>query len=394
MCNLLWLERGVKFEKMVKNNKQKKNGKRMLRRPAAFGAISSINTAPVSIGNSVRGTRPRISQTVDGARIVGRDFAYALSGTGSAVTNWELIGGMPISPSVLPSSILRNYCQMFQKFKVNSVAVHYITSSATSQTGDVLFYYERDRYAPMCDYSSSSFLPFILSDPNSLIGPQWMNHSVVVKPTADWKSTLYGNQDDINEDSTGTLFLFSKTSSVSSPGYMLIDYDISFRELSVNPRAGSLPVARGQSSFVCFTYSTGWSAGATAQFDSVTTGKTITNVTSQPPTGVASGDIYKAVFQITSSTLVNAAWTGTPTPTVSNLLRYADNLAITLDDGFTCYVLYDATSGNWVPYATLEGAVCGIKALEFATTEVLPTINICAELQLVRNVDTFTQSAY
>lgn len=380
--------------KMVKNRKQK-NGMRKLRQPATFGAVSSINTAPVSIGNSVRGARPRVSQTVDGARVVGRDFAFALSGTGSAVTNWELIGGMPITPSVLPSSILRNYCQMFQKFKVNSVAVHYITSSATSQTGDVLFYYERDRYAPMTDYSNSSFLPFILSDPHSLIGPQWMNHSVVVKPVADWKSTLYGNQSDLNEDATGTLFMFSKTSTVSSPGYILIDYDIAFRELSVNPRAGSLPVARGQSSFVCLAYAPGtWTAGNSAAFTDITTGKTIANTTSAAPSGLVTGDIFKVVLQITASTLVNAAWSGTPTPTTANLLRYSDDSAITLDDGFTCYMVYNTASGPFILYATLEGAITGTKPLEYATSEVTPSINICAEIQLVRNIDGFTQSSY
>lgn len=92
--------------------------------PARFGSVSSITTAPVSIGNSVRGTKPRVRQTSDGARIVGRDFAFALSGTGSAVTNWEVIGGMPLTPCVLPSSVLRNYCQMFQKFKVNRLIAH------------------------------------------------------------------------------------------------------------------------------------------------------------------------------------------------------------------------------------------------------------------------------
>jgi hypothetical protein len=88
---------------------------------------------------------------------------------------------MPITPCCLPSSILRNYCQMFNKFRVNKVIVHYITSSPTSQAGDVLFYYEKDRLAPMADYSSSSFLPYVLSDPHTVIGPQWTNHSAVIR---------------------------------------------------------------------------------------------------------------------------------------------------------------------------------------------------------------------
>ena len=97
-----------------------------------------------------------------------------------------------------------------------------------------MFYYERDPSSPMADYTSSNFLPFVLSDPNTVIGPQWTNHSMLVNPTADWKTTLFGNQVDLEEQTAGSLFLFSKTSSANSPGYILIDYDISFKELAVN----------------------------------------------------------------------------------------------------------------------------------------------------------------
>jgi len=358
-----------------------------------FGAVSAINTAPVSVGNSVRGSAPRVSQTTDGARVVGRDFAFALSATASTVTGWELIGGMPVTPCCLPSSILRNYCQMFNKFKVNRLTVHYITSSPTSQAGDVLFYFEKDRMAPMPDYSSSSFLPYMLSDPHTVIGPQWTNHSVTLKPAKDWKTTLFGNQTDLNEDSEGTLFFFSKTNAANSPGYLLIDYDISFKELSVNPRAGSLPVARAQSSFICFNNTSTISVGGQVQFNNVATGKTIANVVSTVPTGALPGDIYKVVLQVTASQLVNATWTGTPTITAANMLRYGDsNTSIIIDDGTTFFTRYDGT--NWFLYATLESAVTDTYRIQWQTASTTPTINLCAEVQLVRNIDSFTQSAY
>ena len=142
---------------------------------------------------------------------------------------------------------------MFNKFKVNSVTFHYITSSPTSQAGDVMFYFEKDCLSPMVDYSNSSFLPYVLSDMNTIIGPQWTNHSIRLKPSPDFKTTLFGNQTDINEQAEGVIHFFSKTNASNSPGYLLIDYDFTFKEMSVNPRAGSLPIARGQSTFVCFT---------------------------------------------------------------------------------------------------------------------------------------------
>nr|UHS71999.1 MAG: hypothetical protein 3 [Luteoviridae sp.] len=373
--------------------KQKKNRARRAPKRTTFGAVSSITTAPVSIGNSVRGSKPRIQQTVDGARVVGRDFAFGLSGTASTVTNWELIGGMPVTPCVLPSSVLRNYCQMFQFFKVNKVLVHYITSSATSQTGDVVFYYERDRNAPAPDYSNSNFLPYILSDEATIIGPQWMNHTALINPPPEWKSTLYGNQPDLNEDAAGTVFMFSKTSTTSSPGYILIDYDISFKSMAVNPRAGSLPIARGQSNFICLTNTTTTSSGATAAFTSASTGKNISNVTSSLPTGDALGDIYKLIVQATASQQVNATWTGTPAQTLATLLQYQDNTAIALDDGFTCF-MRQINANSFVFYSTPENAVTDTGRMEWQIASVSPTVNLCCEIQLVRSVDGLTQSAY
>jgi len=373
--------------------KPKQRQARALSAPASFGAVSQINTAPVSVGNSVRGSKPRITQSTNGARVVGRDFAFALSSSAAAITNFELIGGMPLTPCALPSSVLRNYCQMFQKFKVNKIVVHYITSSPTSQAGDILFYYERDSNSPMMDYSSSSFLPFVLSDPHTVIGPQWTNHSMLVNPTSEWKTTLYGNQSDLNEDKAGTLFMFSKTNAANSPGYVLIDYDISFRELSINPRAGTLPVARAQSSFICLTNTSTTTLGGSISFQT-TVGKNIANVTSAMPTGCIEGDIYKVVFQITASTAVNAAWSGTPAPTTTNLLRYAEDRTLTLDDGFTCYALV-LNSANVVNlYPTLEDAITTSRAIESGVASTSPTVNICAEIQLVRNVTDFTQSSY
>lgn len=357
--------------------------------PASFGPVSRINTAPVSVGNSVRGSKPSVSQFPGGARVVGRDFGVALSGTVAAVTGFEIIGAMPITPCCLPASILRNFCQMYMKFKINKVVAHYITSSPTSQAGDVLFYYERDANSPMIDYSNSSFLPFVLSDVNTVIGPQWTNHSALINASPDWKSTLYGNQQDLNEDKAGTLFFFSKTNAANSPGYLLIDYDISFKEQTVNPRAGTLPVARAQSSFICWNDpAVARNAGDAFNPTGFTTGKKIDGSTSALPSGGAAGDIYKAVLQITASVPANSAWVNC---TTANLMRYSDNTLITLDDGFTCYAHYDGTSMTLYP--TLENAISKTLPLEVGVTATI-TYFICAELMLVRNVDSLTQASY
>jgi hypothetical protein len=387
---------------MVKNVKKIRRAQRA---PAQFGPVTSINTAPVAIGNSVRGSRPRVTNTSGGARVVGRDFAFALNSTASTITGWELIGGMPVTPSVLPSSVLRNYCQMYANFKVNRLIVHYITSSPTSQAGDILFYYERDRKAPMCDYSNSSFLPYVLSDPLTVIGPQWTNHSLVVNPVKDWKSTLYGMNADLNEDAAGSVFIFSKTNATNSPGYVLIDYDISFKEMSVNPRAGTLPVSRGQWNNFSFGATAVAVTSGTTQVGSTGSltlqGKNLANVTSSLPTGTTNGDVFKCVACATASIALNT-WTNTSLSTLFTNNVDIDT-SITIDDGYTFYAKYvDTTAGGstsgFFLYSTLEEAIIGGKASSvssfyYAVTATV-TWTLIVNASLVANTATLTQSSY
>lgn len=364
---------------MVKARKQ--------RRPqASFGAVSRINTAPVAVGNSIRGSKPRVTQTRNGARVVGRDFAFSLAGTAAAVTNWELIGGMPITPCALPSSILRNFCQMFANFRVNSLKVHYITSSPTSQAGDVLFYHEPKRFAPFPDYSNSNFLPFVLSDANTVIGPQWTNHTASVETTKEWKSTIYGQSPDMDEETAGTISLFSKTNAVNSPGYILIDYDISFKNMAVNPKAGSLPISRAQVTNTCMYFS---NPGGGSNIATVISGNSVSGTAASAPSGAARGDIYKLVIQATASQSVNT-WSGAGT--LSNLFQYADGTNITLDDGLTFYVVnYDGTNYRW--YATYDNARVRGEEMNFQTT-LTASVYLCCAISLVSNVDSFQQSSY
>jgi hypothetical protein len=360
-----------------------------------FGPVSAITTAPVAIGNSLRGSKPVVSVTADGCRIQGRDFAFQAGATAAAVTDWTLIGGLPLTPSVMPATALKAYAQMYGYFRFNAVAVHYITSSATSQTGDIMFYYERDRAGPAIDSTSSSFLPFVLSDANTVLGPQWMNHTAMVRPDPEFKSTNYGVAEDLNEEANGTVFLYSKTSSVSSPGYVIIDYDITFKQLQANPRAGLLPVTRGQWSPVCFRQ-----IAALVANNPVTMSLAGNQVSGAPavfPVGVLAGDIYKVIFDFTNSQLVNAAWAGV---TPANLFAIPYNGAAVSqpgDDGFTAYALFNGSIFNFFLKLTEAEVYAGGNAagtLTWNTAAAAPNLNLCAEISLVSNVNARMQNSY
>jgi len=379
---------------------QKQRGARKrapLTRPQ-FGPVSTVNTAPVAIGNSIRGTKAQVINTPGGAKVIGRDFAFSVFSTAASITNWELAGGMPLTPCVLPSSVLRNYCQMFSYFKVNKMMVHYITSSPTSQAGDIMFYYERNRKSPFPDYSNSSFLPFILSDSNTVIGPQWTNHTLVIDPVQEWKTTAFGTNSDFNEDALGSVFLFSKTNSANSPGYVLIDYDISFKEMAVNPRAGVLPVSRGQCNPTCLSIIGSVVVAGTTTLTFAQSGNQVSGLASGMPTGALTGDIYKFVVSAAASTGLNT-WSNC---TLANLLvvNYSKDVAVTIDDGFTCYIrVFDTTAGGGdVPqyniYPNIEGALTNSAPYLAGVTATI-TAYLTGTVQLVTSVaNSFTQASY
>lgn len=387
---------------MVKNMKRvvKKAPKKKTKQPVRRAPVSVMTTAPVSIGNSIRGQKPKVVNTPNGARVVGRDFCFEAKATVAAVNGWTLIGGMPITPSVLATAGLRGYTQMFSCFKVNRLAVHYITSSPTSQSGDVLFYYERERTTPMIDFTNNSFLPFVLSDPNTILGPQWQNHTAFIDPIKEWKTTNYGLNPDLNEDATGSVFLFSKTSAANSPGYIIFDYDIEFKEMCVNPRAGVLPVSRGLWNYATTQVTALAATAGTTIPVLILAGNNPDGVATAMPNGAASGDIYKMIALITASTAsgVNSAWTNATTANLfSNQVAGGSDNAITIDDGYTVYGVWNGTS--FYIYQTLEGAKFG-PASNSSTNLITYGVNatvtfsICWMISQVASVGGNLQSSY
>lgn len=401
---------------MKNKSKQKQNGKRlppmaMSRRSPnlaplskVFGAVSTINTAPVAIGNSLNGSKPKVLQTAGGARVLGRDFAFAASSTVAAINDWEIIGGMPLTPCVLVSSVLRNFSQIYNKFKITKLSVHYVTSSSTSQPGDVLFYYEKNRNSPAPDYSNSAFLNYVMSDPHTVIGPQWTNHSMTIEPVPEWKTTSFGVTADTDDDNQGTVYFFSKTNTTNSPGYILIDYDITFKELSVNPRAGILPVTRGLFNQICLSRTGAVVLGDNITALVLTTGNTLNGNLSALPPGALNGDVYKCVFNVTGSTKtgVNPAWAGTVTPSTTNLLLNADDVdtAVTIDDGFTCYLrIADTSIGGTgtlgALYATANNAITNTRGFLWGLTSTISSFNLVATVTLITSGNSkFLQTQY
>jgi len=300
-----------------------------------MGPVSSITTAPVAIGNSITGSTSRYVNIKNGVRVTGRDFMFTPVGTGTIAT-WTMVGGTPISPAAFVDSRIREFQQVYQKYRWTKFCVHYITSSPTSSSGDVMFYYAKNRDSVFLNQTSNFLLPFVISDSNTVLGPQWTNHSACFNLSSVWKSTDYGMEADINEYADGEVFLLSKTASTDSPGYVLFDYEIEFTGEQVSPRLLTLPLSRIQYSQLALATTGAIIIGSSAVF--VLGLNNISGVQSTFPNGFSQGDIYKIVFDVTNSTFT--------TGTASNLLQgtiAGTSEALTLTDGFTCYAVAKST---------------------------------------------------
>jgi len=337
-----------------------------------MGPVASISTAPVAIGNSLRGSKPVVVQSgQDIVRVVGRDFAFTAYNSGT-ISNWCLVGGLPLTPACLASSVLRNFAQMYNKFKINAMAFHYITSSATSSTGDVLFQVNSNRSDPLPNWTSSQFLPYAMSKPQTVIGPQWTNHTCALRPKGGLKTLTAGSNLDIDYQASGEVFLYSKTSSIDSPGYVIVDYDITFQEMSINPRSGVLPnpsMLYNPAQLVMT--SAGVTSNATV-FSAIAGSRGPGN---QPITPFTSnswfrdGDIFKIAVDWSNTN--SGSWTisaGTM-PNNSVLIRERDqsqNQNVTLTDGYTLYMaVYNSVC---YLYASVSEAFVNSNALYVAQT--------------------------
>lgn len=353
-----------------------------------FGGVSTMEMSPVSIGNTVRSIKQTVQLMADGVRVIGRDFVQTIGGQTTTITGWALQGGVGLSPIALNATGLRGYFQTYERYKWNRCVAHYITSSPTSLSGDVLIMYHSNHGGPKVDHNSTNFLSYALSTDSALIGPQWTNHSVeVVRGKREWFETDVLNAEDVQHQADGELLVYCKNTTnadaADSPGYLLMDYDITFERRMLNPRISSLP----NSQFKWFPTGIEYS-DTYAQFDVVSVGFTTTNtytgVAGTQPVGASVGNIYQVVLDTTNALLTGA-------PTLANALGAnvaftntgaTNPIAFPLTNGVTLYACAASVTGvlSYVLYPTYESVFAG-NCLKFnsagAQTLTCPAIFCC-----------------
>jgi len=283
-------------------------------------------------------------------------------GTGSN-TGWTCVCGMPLTPVAMSSTALKQFLNLYAYYKVNVLVAHYITSAPTSSNGDVLLYFQKSHADPMVNWGSSNFLPFVMSDDSSIIGPQWTNQSSMYRPEPVWIKTDYLTGDSLGDEAIGDLFLFSKTSSTSSAGYVILDYEIEFRDLQLNIKNTLFPVVRAQWTNVAVGTASVVAVTGSTEFAVSTYGNNLDGSVSAFPYSAAIGDVYKCFIDIKSSSLT--------TVTAANLLVYGVNVnTLTVTNGFTCYVVI-ANSSTLVFYPTYQAAMATTNPFFYGVTATI-----------------------
>lgn len=318
---------------------------------APFSGVSQVDIAPVNIGNTVRSTRQTVVPVADGVVVTGRDFVTVVGGSTASYVGWTLQGGVGLSPLGLNASGLRGFFQTYQQYKWNKCVAHYITSSPTSTSGDILMMYHANHGGPKADHTSTNFMSYALSTDSALLGPQWTNHSVdIVRGNHYWKDTDVLNTEDVRAQTDGELLVYTKATTngaaADPPGYLLIDYQISFQNRMLNPRVQSLP-----SGLFKFIPSGIHVTTAPTQFDVWTSDLLLStrayNNTPVIPTGASIGDIFQVVLDLQNAIFTNI--------TAAN--AFVVNIANTGNAGAGTYIPFPLTTGM-----TIYGVVGSVAA--------------------------------
>lgn len=325
-------------------------------RQSVFGPVSTIDTAPVSIGNTISGAKPVVVPIEDGVRVKGRDMLSTLVVTGTAVTGWTLVAGAPITPMCMVSSAIKGYANSYAEYCIHGVAFHYITSATTGNAGSVAMFINKSRAGPGLPTDNSTFLPTVLSDHNTVLTPIWKNGTAVYHPPPRWYVTSVMNDEGLHEQCPGELLVYDRVGEAVAPGYVLVDYDISFRNMQASSKQLSLPVQRMKYHEIALYTNASVVANQAAEFHPAFAVLLDNTTVSSLPPGWAIGDVYKFILNLNDSVFGGSNTASNLIFELINAGQYSRDVVLT--DGFTCFMYVNAADKVYL-CANLDLALTG-----------------------------------
>lgn len=319
----------------------------------AMAKTMVVSRAPVSIGTTIMGYRPRTQTTQNGVLISGRDFVSNV--TASATSTWQLAAAIPLNPAFFVGTVLGNMSRTYQKFNIRKLVAHYVTLLPTSTTGEILLTATDNVSAVNADGSASTFLPRTMTANGSVMGPLWINHSYELDVKKRQWCLVDALQDvDINDNIYGELQVWVSCAGVAksgSLGYVVLDYVMEFSDTMFQQHASLIPYACG-----CGIYLGLFNSAAPAANNAVMFNQDV------PMVAAGQGSIFKFTVNLAASTFCTGltaansykAATSYSSNTTTNSLQLFN---ITITNGQVLYLVKVGSTA--VVYTSLTSAIAG-----------------------------------
>lgn len=316
-----------------------------------------------------------------------------MAAVNTGYTDWVPVGACPLIPHAFVASVLRNYAGIYAEFIVHGLTFHFITAAPTSAVGSVMFYINKSRASALPDTSNPNFMSLVLSDPNTCIGPLWKNSSAAYRPVFKTYSTDVLNDEDLRSEGPGELFMYTKSAATVSAGYVLVDFDITFKTMQVNIRELTFPMNRLKYNQYGIGYKTATAWALNADVIVQTRGSLLDGVASSSlnaDPAIKLGDVFKVVMILSASQFVVV----TPSTLLRTSLREGSEAAtgvvgLTVDDGFTCFGVYAnaGSDGLLMLYPTVASAMAQQYPFVWGSAQTVAAFNIPAWISCIGNVN-------
>lgn len=335
-------------------------------------APTRVAAAPVSIGTSIGSSKPFTRSTSNGVVVTGREFLLPVTQINN--TNWQVGALAPLHPAYYPASTMGTMARAYQYYRFSSIVVHFVTKEPTSTNGEVLLTYSPNVLEPVEDGSGAQFLARSMTRATSTLGPIWQNHSMSIPCDNVFRKVDAFNASTYNDNVAGEVQVFTLAGSADTSGYMLIDYQLEFKDAMYTPHSSSIPLSTGPGLNYTVTQATAAINGAV--------------IVSNANMGVAQpGTIWRFVCDIdqssiTGATFANAFQFTNQYGSSTTAVTYGTRPAV-LKDGTALYLVHIG-SNNFTVYTSYEAAVNGDGSGQIFAISAFTALSIVGNAYIAR----------
>jgi len=241
----------------------------------------------------------------------------------------------------------------YAKYRWKRVVVHFVTRQPTSVTGEIALVWSGNALEPAENGASGTFLARVMSRGNAILGPIWTNHSMEVPCDSNWRLVDPLTSGAFADNVMGEVQAYTLAGVTDTAGYLLVDYELEFKDTMFTPHSSLLPVSSGAGQQATLVDT---SATPTANNAVIVGGGGVVTTTSN-------GAIWKIIITAdastpaTGTTLANA-WNIGISYNSSTTAETTVTLNTPISDGMTVYGAVLSTT-QVALYSTLEGAIAG-----------------------------------